>query len=84
VAAVLAGVIMLGGLTLALTTGGTDHGGDPPAVEPSPKTRCPTTDVYGATPRPTLRLITCLGDFDRSTGHYRDNTVVHATPVARR
>jgi sortase (surface protein transpeptidase) len=44
-----------------------------------PKNRFPTARVYGATRRPTLRLITCSGDFDRSTGHYVDNTVVYAT-----
>jgi Sortase domain len=42
------------------------------------KTAFPTKRVYGPTPRPTLRLITCSGDFDRSTGHYVDNTVVYA------
>jgi sortase (surface protein transpeptidase) len=42
------------------------------------KTAFPTKQVYGPTPRPTLRLITCSGDFDRSTGHYIDNTVVYA------
>jgi hypothetical protein len=49
-----------------------------------PKARFPTKQVYGSTPRPTLRLITCSGDFDRSTGHYLDNTVVYATLVVRR
>jgi sortase (surface protein transpeptidase) len=43
------------------------------------KNRFPTARVYGATRRPTLRLITCSGDFNRSTGHYVDNTVVFAT-----
>jgi sortase (surface protein transpeptidase) len=43
------------------------------------KDRFPTARVYGATRRPTLRLITCSGEFDRSTGHYLDNTVVYAT-----
>jgi hypothetical protein len=43
------------------------------------KSRFPTARVYGMTRRPTLRLITCSGDFDRSTGHYLDNTVVYAT-----
>jgi sortase family protein len=42
------------------------------------KTAFPTKQVYGPTPRPALRLITCSGDFDRSTGHYIDNTVVYA------
>ena len=39
----------------------------------------PTLDVYGLTPGPELRLITCDGDFDRSVGHYVDNLVVYAT-----
>src|SRR4051794_2994586 len=43
-----------------------------------PKDRFPTARVYGSTPGPTLRLITCSGTFDRSTGHYLDNTVVYA------
>jgi hypothetical protein len=30
---------------------------------------------------PVLRLITCTGSFDRSSGHYRDNLVVTARPV---
>jgi hypothetical protein len=44
-----------------------------------PKDRFPTRAVYGATRRPTLRLITCSGTFDRSRGHYLDNTVVYAS-----
>jgi len=43
-----------------------------------PKSRFPTTRVYGPTRGPALRLITCSGDFDRATGHYVDNTVVYA------
>ena len=46
------------------------------------KARFPTAAVYGLTRRPTLRLITCSGAFDRSTGHYVDNTVVYATALA--
>jgi len=42
------------------------------------KSAFPTKQVYGPTSRPALRLITCSGDFDRSTGHYVDNTVVFA------
>jgi hypothetical protein len=44
-----------------------------------PKDDFPTAAVYGPTRGPTLRLITCGGDFDASTGHYVDNTVVYAT-----
>jgi len=43
-----------------------------------PKDRFPSHAVYGPTGKPALRLITCSGDFDRSTGHYLDNTVVYA------
>ena len=43
------------------------------------KNAFPTRLVYGDTPGPELRLITCGGSFDRSTGHYRDDVVVFAT-----
>ncbi len=39
----------------------------------------PTENVYGATPVPELRLVTCGGDFDRSSGHYVDNIITYAT-----
>ena len=45
------------------------------AVEQYPKDAFPTEEVYGPTPTPELRLITCGGAFDRSTGHYVDNIV---------
>lgn len=48
-------------------------------VEQYAKDAFPTAAVYGPVPGPVLRLITCGGVFDRSTGHYRDNTVVYAT-----
>jgi hypothetical protein len=41
-----------------------------------PKKAFPTDEVYGPTPDPTLRLITCGGSFDHRSGHYRDNTIV--------
>ena len=44
-----------------------------------PKDQFPTSHVYGPTAEPELRLITCGGDFDHSSGHYRDNVVVFAT-----
>jgi Sortase domain len=43
-----------------------------------PKDAFPTARVYGRTDAPTLRLITCGGAFDSSTGHYVDNTIVYA------
>lgn len=38
----------------------------------------PTERVYGDTDGPELRLITCGGAFDRSSGHYVDNVIVSA------
>lgn len=48
-----------------------------------PKSGFPSDAVYAPTPDPELRLITCSGAFDRSSGHYVDNTVVSATLRAR-
>jgi hypothetical protein len=46
-------------------------------VRQYPKKAFPTASVYGPTPIPTLRLITCGGDWEREGG-YRDNVVVYA------
>jgi Sortase domain len=46
-----------------------------------PKSAFPTQLVYGATATPALRLITCGGAFDQSTGHYVDNLVVFASAM---
>jgi LPXTG-site transpeptidase (sortase) family protein len=43
-----------------------------------PKEDFPTAQVYGPTPDPQLRLITCGGVFDQARRSYRDNTVVYA------
>ncbi|MBB5854281.1 class F sortase [Amycolatopsis umgeniensis] len=48
------------------------------AVERHPKASFPTEKVYGDTTGPELRLITCGGDFDSSTGNYLDNVVAYA------
>jgi sortase (surface protein transpeptidase) len=39
----------------------------------------PTRRVYGRTPEPTLRLVTCSGGFNEATGHYVNNLIVYAT-----
>lgn len=44
-----------------------------------PKDEFPDLLVYGDADHPALRLITCGGAFDRSTGHYEDNVVVFAS-----
>jgi hypothetical protein len=43
------------------------------------KDEFPTDGVYGPTKGPTLRLITCGGDFDKRTKSYEDNVVVFAS-----
>jgi hypothetical protein len=42
------------------------------------KQRFPTDDVYYPTLTPGLRLVTCGGLFDYSSGHYRSNIIVFA------
>ncbi|RFA20556.1 class F sortase [Subtercola boreus] len=46
------------------------------------KAAFPTGEVYAPTPTAQLRLITCGGVFDDSTGHYVDNVVVFASEVS--
>ncbi|KQO47691.1 MULTISPECIES: class F sortase [unclassified Frigoribacterium] len=47
-----------------------------------PKAEFPTARVFGAQPTDQLRLITCGGVFDRGSGHYDQNRIVFAEPVA--
>jgi sortase (surface protein transpeptidase) len=51
-------------------------------VERSPKEALPVGRIWDRARRPVLRLITCGGSFDRSTGHYRDNVVVYASAAS--
>ena len=48
------------------------------ATEQYAKAQFPTSRVYGPTPGPELRLITCGGSFDQLRQSYRDNLVVYA------
>ncbi|MGY1773251.1 class F sortase [Blastococcus sp. SYSU D00813] len=48
-------------------------------VERHPKDDFPTIEVYGNTPDPQLRLITCGGAFDSAAGSYEDNVIAFAT-----
>lgn len=47
-------------------------------LEQHAKDEFPTSAVYGYTRDPTLRLVTCGGQFDRSLRSYTDNIVVFA------
>lgn len=42
----------------------------------------PTATVYANTPVPTIRLITCGGQFDPATGHYKSNVIAYGQAVA--
>ena len=48
------------------------------------KSGFPSGTVYGPTSNAALRLITCGGDFDHTTGHYLGSTVVFASLVSSR
>ncbi len=52
-------------------------------IEKPKKSVFPTDKVYGPTESSTLRLVTCGGRFDRSTGHYVDNLIVYAELLAQ-
>ena len=45
------------------------------------KDEFPTERVYGSTEAPTLRLITCGGEFDRNVRSYEGNVIVYAEYV---
>ncbi len=51
-------------------------------VDQYPKDDFPTDAVYGPTPDPSLRLITCGGTFDYARHHYRDNVVAYASLIS--
>jgi hypothetical protein len=48
------------------------------------KTSFPAELVYGQATFPALRLITCGGAFDYTTGHYLSSTVVYAALISAR
>ncbi|UWE09884.1 class F sortase [Actinacidiphila bryophytorum] len=48
------------------------------SVEMFSKGKFPDQRVYGSTPDPQLRIITCGGSYDRSKKDYTDNVVVFA------
>jgi len=66
------------GMTVTVWRGGKSHTFVVTQVGEYPKDAFPTEKVYGAVDVPALRLITCGGAFNYSTGHYTDNIVVYA------
>ena len=55
---------------------------DVDGVQKVSKDAFPTASVYGKSSTPSLRLITCGGAFDESTGHYLYNIIVYAHLIA--
>jgi LPXTG-site transpeptidase (sortase) family protein len=51
------------------------------ATTVTPRNGFPTEAVYGPTPDPQLRLITCDGPYDSAKGGYQDNLLVFASEV---
>jgi hypothetical protein len=49
------------------------------SVKSYPKTSFPTELVYGPSDRPSLRVVTCGGDFDRNAKSYLNNVIVFAS-----
>lgn len=49
------------------------------SLEQVDKDALPVDRIWNDTTEPVLRLITCGGTFDHSTGNYRDNIIVYAT-----
>lgn len=68
-------VTRLDGTVAIFTVGG---------VEQANKQTFPTNRVYGQADNAELRLITCGGTYNRSTGHYVDNVIVYATMTGTR
>ncbi|GII58144.1 hypothetical protein Pth03_65330 [Planotetraspora thailandica] len=62
-------VVRLDGTTAIFTVGG---------VEQANKQTFPTDRVYGSRVDAELRLITCGGAYNQTTGHYLDNIIVYA------
>lgn len=50
-------------------------------LEQTPKDELPVERIWDDPGKPVLRLLTCGGAFNRSTGHYLDNIIVYASPV---
>lgn len=57
---------------------GTEHSYTVTELQTHKKEAFPTAEVFGASARDELRLITCTGDFDPTLSSYRSNLIVFA------
>lgn len=68
-------VLRMDGTIAVFTVGG---------IEQADKQTFPTNRVYGQAADAELRLITCGGSYNRTTGHYTDNVIVYALMTGTR
>ncbi|GAB3162107.1 class F sortase [Microbispora hainanensis] len=68
-------VVRLDGTVAVFTVGG---------IEQADKQTFPTNRVYGHADNAELRLITCGGTYNHTTGHYVDNVIVYALMTGSR
>jgi hypothetical protein len=72
--------VPVGAAVTVTTADGAAHGYRVTDVERTPKTEVPLDLLFERSGAERLVLVTCGGEFDRSTGHYRDNVIVTAIP----
>ena len=72
--------LQVGDLVALRGADGTEHRYRVESRRSYPKTDLPA-DLFRTDGPPRLVLVTCGGRFDRATGHYDDNVVVHAVPT---
>lgn len=51
------------------------------SIEQVPKSQFPTERVYGRTAEPTIRLMTCGGEFDPVKRSYKDNIIAYGVLI---
>lgn len=72
----------LGAAVSVTTADGVEHAYAIAISERVAKQEIPLEAVFDRAGAPRLVLITCGGQFDHETGHYLDNILITATPVA--
>ncbi len=71
-----------GTIITVTTSDGAAHDYAVESVQSILKTELPIDQIFDRDSAPRLTLITCGGQFDSGTGHYTDNIVLTAVPVA--
>jgi sortase (surface protein transpeptidase) len=72
--------VPVGAPVTVTTADGGEHAYRVQQVERTAKTEVPLDLLFDRAGAERLVLVTCGGEFDRSTGHYRDNVLVTAVP----